>query len=202
MTLKLLTPEELKTAYETDLQEAFPSSELKPLFAMEELRAEGLYDPLCLQDERGEVMGYLLLWKHRDGRFLLVDYLCVPADRRNGGNGAKLLQAVFDRYPASTVFIGETEAPVGDPAADEMICRRLGFYARSGAVMLGYDCALFGVHFKTICWSKEPLPAEEMILRKHREIYWDRFGAEKYGTCIQIPLKPGEKPFPVTDWVE
>lgn len=202
MMLKILNPDELKTAYETDLREAFPSSELKPLFAMEQLREEGIYDPLCLYGDGGEPLGYLLLWKHRDGRFLLVDYLCVPTRLRNGGIGGKLLQAVFDYYPDSAVFIGETEAPTGDPAADVMIHRRLGFYARTGAVTLGYDCALFGVHFKTICWSKGELPDEETVLRKHREIYWDRFGAEKYAACIQIPLKPGEKPFPMTDWVE
>ena len=65
MTLKILSPEELKIAYETDLREAFPPSELKPLFAMEELRQAGLYDPLCLYDENGEALGYLLLWKKR-----------------------------------------------------------------------------------------------------------------------------------------
>ena len=202
MELRILTPEELKIAYETDLMEAFPPSELKPLSAMEEMRAQGIYDPLCLLDDAGDALGYLLLWKHRDGRFLLIDYLCVPARRRNGGIGAKLLKMVFDAYPAQTVFLGESEAPTGDAEADEMILRRLGFYARNNAVTLGYDCALFGVHFKTICWSKESLPEENVILKKHREIYLDLFGQEKYDRYIQIPLGPGEKPYPVTDWVE
>lgn len=202
MELRILTPEELKIAYETDLMEAFPPSELKPLSAMEEMRAQGIYDPLCLFDDAGDALGYLLLWKHRDGRFLLIDYLCVPARRRNGGIGAKLLKMVFDAYPAQTVFLGESEAPTGDAEADEMILRRLAFYARNNAVTLGYDCALFGVHFKTICWSKEPLPEEDVILKKHREIYLDVFGQEKYDRYIQIPLGPGEKPYPVTDWVE
>lgn len=202
MKLKLLTREELKTAYETDLREAFPPAELKPLSAMEALRAQGLYDPLCLVDEDGGAMGYLLLWKHRDGRYLLIDYLCVPARRRNGGIGAKLLRAVFDYYPPSAVFLGESEAPTGDEEADGMILRRLGFYARNGAITLGYDCALFGVLFKVICWSREPLPDEGEILEKHREIYLEHFGEENFRRYIQLPLGPGETPFPVTDWVE
>ena len=202
MTLKVMTPEELKIAYETDLTEAFPPSELKPLATMEQMRERGVYDPLCLLDEAGEALGYLLLWKHRDGRFLLIDYLCVPARRRNGGIGAKLLQALFVAYPPDTVFLAESEAPTGDAAADELIRRRLGFYARNGAVELGYDCALFGVHFKTIGWSGEPLPEREVTVEKHREIYLECLGQEKYDRYIQIPLHPGEKPFPVTDWPE
>ena len=202
MTLKLLNLEELKAAYETDLREAFPPTELKPFSAMEALLEKGVYDPLCLMDEDGTALGYLLLWKHRDARFLLIDYLCVPAKRRNGGIGAKLLQAVFAYYPASTVFLGESEAPTGDSGADEMILRRLNFYARNGARTLGYDCAQFGVHYKTICWSREPLPAENVILQKHREIYLEHFGGEKFRQYIQIPLLPGEMPFPLTDWTE
>ena len=202
MTLRTLTPEELKIAYETDLTEAFPPSELKPLATMEEMRRRGVYDPLCLFDEAGEVLGYLLLWKHRDGKVLLIDYLCVPARRRNGGIGARLLRAAFDAFPPDTVFLAESEAPTGDAGADEMICRRLGFYARNGATSLDYECALFGVRFKNICWSRETLPEKDVILKKHREVYLDCLGQERYDRYIQIPLHPGEDPFPVVDWPE
>lgn len=199
MELKILSPEELKTVYETDLKEAFPLAELKPLAAMETMRAKGIYDPLALVDEDGTKLGYILLWKHEGGRYLLIDYLCVPAGRRNGGIGGKLLRAARDHYPPDTVFIGESEAPTGDPEKDKMILRRLGFYARSGAKTLGYDCALFGVHFKTLCWA-DPMPAEAEIMRKHQEIYLQQFGREKYDRYVQIPLFPGEALLPLADW--
>ncbi len=201
MKLQILTSEELAQVYERDLRAAFPPSELKSLRAMEGMLRRGIYDPLCLEDENGEKLGYILLWKHQDGRYILIDYLCVPAARRNGGIGGALLRAVRDYYPADTVFLGESEAPTGDPERDGLICRRLGFYARNGARTLGYDCALFGVHFKVICWA-DPLPDEAEILRRHREIYLDQFGQAQYDRCIQIPLAPGERPFPITDWVE
>ena len=199
MELTILSPEALKTIYETELKEAFPPAELKPLAAMEAMRAKGVYDPLALADGNGVLLGCILLWKHKDGRFILIDYLCVPAARRNGGIGGKLLQAVRNYYPPDTVFIGESEAPTGDPAKDGMILRRLNFYARSGAKTLSYDNALFGVHYKTICWA-DPLPDEEAIMRKHQEIYLQQFGREKYDRYIQIPLAPGEAVRPVTDW--
>lgn len=201
MTLRQLTPAELKTAYDTDLKEAFPPAELKPLHAIEGMMEAGVYDPLALFDEEGEVLGYILLWKHRDGRYILIDYLCVPARRRNGGIGGKLLELARAHYPADTVFLGESEAPTGDPAADGMILRRLGFYKRSGAVTLGYDSAMFGVHYKTICWA-DPLPEETELLRRHQEIYLSQFGRERYDRYIQIPLAPGEAPRPVSDWTE
>lgn len=201
MELRLLTAAELAAAYHTDLREAFPPAELKPLAAMEELRRRGLYDPLGLFDDQGEALGYILFWKHLDRRYLLMDYLCVPARRRNGGIGAKLIPMAIDYYPVGTVFIGESEAPTGDPARDELILRRLGFYKRCGAVTLGYDSALFGVPFKTICWA-EPMPEEGEILRKHREIYLDHFGRERFDRYLQLPLEPGEAVRPVTAWTE
>ena len=201
MYLNVMTPEELERAYRTDLTEAFPPSELKPLGAMEAMRRQGVYEPLCLRDGTGDVLGYVLLWKHEDGRYVLVDYLCVPAGKRNGGIGGRLIQAVRDRYPQGTVFLGETEAPTGEADRDGLILRRLDFYRRSGAVTLGYDCALFGVHFKNICWA-DPLPEEAEILQRHREIYLDQFGRERFDRYIQLPLAPGEAVRPVTDWTE
>lgn len=201
MNLRSLTPEELAWAYETDFKEAFPPAELKPLYAMEAMRDRGAYDPLALLDDKGVIEGYIFLWKHPDGRYILIDYLCVPAGKRNGGIGGRLLREAVGYYPPGTVFIGESEAPTGDPKLDGMILRRLGFYARNGAKTLGYDCALFGVHYKTICWA-DPLPDEAEVLRKHQEIYAAQFSREKYEKYVQIPLLPGEKCREVTDWIE
>ena len=105
MTLTVLTPDELRAVYHTHLREAFPPEELKPLWSMERLRQEGLYDPLCLRDETGEDLGYVLLWRHVDGRYFLIDYLCVPAARRNGGIGGKLLKAMLARYGEDAVVM-------------------------------------------------------------------------------------------------
>ena len=202
MTLQRLTRDELRRAYETDLVEAFPPSELKPLSAMEILCDKGLYAPLRLTDEQGATLGYALLWHHDDGQYVLIDYLCVPARLRNQGIGAKLLDAMRAHYSPDTVFIWESEAPTGDAAQDEMILRRLAFYQRCSAVVLNYDNALFGVHFKTLCCSLSPLPDENEIMRKHQEIYLHHFGQERYDRYVQIPLLPGETPIPVTDWIE
>ncbi len=201
MMLRVLTPEELASAYEKDFKAAFPPAELKPLEIIERMQQRGVYDPLGYFDENERIAGYIFLWKHTGGRYILIDYLCVPAGRRNGGIGGKLLAEVRSYYPPETVFIGESEAPAGDPDADRLIFRRLGFYRRNGAATLGYDCALFGVHYKTIAWA-DPLPEENEILKMHQEIYLEQFGQARYHEYIQIPLAPGEAPRPLTDWIE
>lgn len=196
--IRLLTLPQLRQAYDKVFTEAFPPSELKPLRAMEELLDQGLYHPLALFDG-GEPIGYMCLWGK--GKYLLIDYLCVPASARNGGIGAQLLRSGMESFPAGTVFIGEVEAPTGDAERDVMINRRLGFYRRCGARVLNYDTGLFGVHFKTICWSSEE-PDQNEVLRQHREIYSSRFTPESYARFIQIPLREGEELYPLSDWIE
>ena len=200
--LKPMNPYQLRLVYETDLREAFPPAELKPFPAMREMMARGVYEALAFYGGEEEPLGYVLLWKHVDGRFILIDYLCVPARRRNKGIGGRILAELFAAFPPETVFIGESEAPTGDPAADGLILRRLDFYRRSGAALLSYDSALFGVRFKTIAWSREKLPPEGEILAKHQEIYLERFIGNRHRQMIQIPLHPGERPAERRDWTE
>lgn len=186
--LRELTNEELKEAYDTVMKEAFPPQELKPYEAMLRLREMGAYSPRALFED-GRPIGYICLWL--DEPYILIDYLFVPKESRNRGIGALVIKAAIDAYPDETVFIGESEAPTGDGEADKIINRRLGFYARNGAVTLGYDTALFGVHYKTIVWAKK-MPSEEEILLHHDGIYRKCMAPEVYEAAVQIPLRPGD----------
>ena len=85
MELRIPTLEQLRTVYDRDLRTAFPAAELKPLKNMEEMWAEGRYRPWCLFDG-DDIAGEAFLWLGHPG-WALLDYLCVAADRRNGGLG-------------------------------------------------------------------------------------------------------------------
>ena len=196
--LRLLTKKERRQAYEQVFREAFPPAELKPLRSMEQQIAAGAYDFLGFFRE-GIPLGYACCWK--DGRFILIDYLCVRAEERNGGAGGRILTALRARYPADTVFIGESEAPVGDPGRDALILRRLNFDRRSGAVFLDYDCALFGVHYKTMVWATGPVDQAE-VQRHHDAIYRRSFPRWLYDKAVQLPLQPGEAIKPRQVWDE
>ena len=158
--LRQLSDTELEIAYNSVFREAFPPEELKPLASIRAMTEGGFYRP-CGLFRDGEAVGYICLWL--DEPYILIDYLCVPRTIRNGGIGADILRAVRSAYPPDTVFIGEVEAPTGDEETDAIIHRRLGFYKRSGAVTLGYDSALFGVHYKTIVWANGSVDEAEVL---------------------------------------
>ncbi len=153
MELRIPSVEQLRTIYDRDLKEAFPTAELKPLRNIEKSWAEGWYRPYCLFDG-DNIVGEAFLWLGHPG-WALLDYLCVsssPPQRRRSvhpswrscGSGS-----------ADTVIFGESEAPedAPDPA---MAGRRLGFYARNGLRTAGYDTEMFGVHYKTLYLAGGP----------------------------------------------
>lgn len=191
-----LSDEELERAYESVFREAFPPEELKPLADMRRMRDAGEYITWGLFRD-GEPVGYACCWQ--DEPYILIDYLCVDRRMRNGGIGALILKRLRESYPKNTVFVGEAEAPVGDAEADSLICRRLGFYRRCGAKTATYDTALFGVHYRTIYWAEGAVDEDELMSR-HDGFYRRSFPAERYTAAVQIPLRPGEKPFPRATW--
>ena len=196
--LKDLTDSQLKDAYYTVYREAFPPAELKPLSSMRRMTEDGVYRNLALFDG-DEPVAFANLWL--DGDHILIDYLCVPAVRRGGGLGAGLLSCLRELYSPETVFIVETEAPTGAPEKDALINRRLAFYERCGAIPLGYETAIFGVHYKTVVWS--PLPPDEAeIQKRHAAFYRRRLGPDLYAEAIHIPYHRGDTIRFFEEWKE
>ena len=195
--LRLPAPEQVALVYERDMRPAFPPAELKPLANIQAMCRDGCYRPWCLFDGE-EIIGECFLWLGRPG-WALLDYLCVAADRRNSGAGARML-AELRRVEPDTVILCESEAPehAPDPA---MARRRLGFYARNGLRTAGYDTDIFGVHYKTLYLAAGPVTDEDLI-RENRFIYQNRFPKEKYDRYVRIPRDPAAGPSPQTPWNE
>ena len=197
MELRIATPEQTALAYERDMKGAFPPAELKPLANILAMCRDGCYRPWCLFDGE-EIVGECFLWLGRPG-WGLLDYLCVAEAHRNRGVGAAILQKLPQAEPEMVVF-GESEAPIHapDPALAE---RRLGFYARNGLRMAGYDTEMFGVHYKTLYLAPGPV-ADERLMEEHRFVYQNRFPASKYEKYVRIPRDPNAGPGCRTAWNE
>ncbi len=197
MELRMPTPEQLRTVYDSDLSVSFPPAELKPLRAIEEMWRDGWYRPWCLFDG-DDLVGECFLWLGNPG-WALLDYLCVSPRRRNGGVGALLLEKMLEKEP-NMVILAESEAPIHapDPALAE---RRLGFYARNQARTAGYDTDMFGVHYKTLYWADSPM-ADGELMEQHRFIYQNRFTPEKYARHVRIPRDPAQPPVRQVAWDE
>ena len=95
MELRIPSVEQLRTIYDRDLKEAFPTAELKPLRNIEKSWAEGWYKPYCLFDG-DNIVGEAFLWLGHPG-WALLDYLCVSSIRRNGGVGASILEKLREQ---------------------------------------------------------------------------------------------------------
>ncbi len=201
MKLIDLTPEQLSGLYETELKNAFPPEELKPLSAMLRMMEQARYRPLGLYDGT-ELLGYAMLWLEPGVPFALLDYLGTLEGKRNQGLGAVTLSLLVEACGESLTLFGEAEAPEnGAPEGEPLRRRRLAFYARNGFRYAGYDCALFGVHYRTLVWDRAEVSPPALI-EAHQRIYQRHMPEHIYRDFIQIPLAPGESPHPVWRWTE
>lgn len=197
MELKPLNKEELTEIYNGEMVADFPKSELKPLRAMLRLMDMGRYEPL-LVTEKGETLGYALVWLPRSRQGGLLEYFGVLRGKRSGGLGSRILSLLAERYGQ---LFGEAEAPDSDdPAENDLRRRRIGFYERNGFRVLDYQCALFGVHFN--CLYRGPEEDDRAVEALHRSVYADYFSPEHMERYIQLPLRPGEAIHPAPAWIE
>lgn len=197
MELKTLNERELSALYREEMVYDFPKSELKPLGAMLRLLEMGQYDPLVVT-ENGERVGYAMMWLPKSRQGALLEYLGVLRGKRSAGLGARILPLLAQRYGQ---LFGEAEAPTSqDEAENHLRRRRIGFYERNGFRVLGYECALFGVHFK--CLYRGPQTDDRAVEQLHRSVYADYFSPQHMERYIQLPLKPGEEIHPAPAWTE
>ncbi len=121
LSLRDLSLEELLVLHRTELHEAFPAAELKPYAAMAHLCRRGAYHPIGAF-EGAALVGYAILWSSPDERYVLIDYLGVTKDRRNGGLGGEILRLLAERYAALDGILVESEAPEG--GASDAVCQK------------------------------------------------------------------------------
>ena len=195
MELRRLTGGELAPWYETELTEAFPPNERKPLEDIRALMDQGRYEVWGLFE--GEVLlGYATLWMEpADKSCILLDYLGVTAARRNGGLGQKIVRMLAERLAGKSLLLIEAERPVegDDPAENAIRQRRLRFYERCGFVP-AYDMATCGMRFTTFL----PHMPEDLapVMALHKAIY----GPAR--TDVKVPLGPKEVPPGPPGWMK
>lgn len=160
MTEHLLTPAELTDVFERHMTRDFPQAELKPLDLLLNLQARGLYYAYLFREGEQDV-GYALLVAPEGSRTVLLDYLAILPEFRCKGLGGRILArlqaACAPRWQALTL---EVEHPAEAPD-EPMAVRRLGFYARAGAVDTGWHSRVFGVHFHLLALPCEGCAAPD-----------------------------------------
>ena len=177
------------TWYQTELCEAFPPNERKPLATMLELAAEGRYELLGLFDGV-DLLGYATLWSTPEWpSYVMLDYLGVTAARRNGGLGARILAALAEQEAGKRTVIVEADGPDGGPEEERPLrLRRLAFYRRNGCTPV-YPTFACGNRCQAFVLG--PVPEDRAALKAaHRAIY----GSGRPDVVIDPP--PGAEPQP------
>jgi len=189
LTWRLLTAEELTRVYLNEMRRDFPPTELKPLSMV--LNSEAVGDSHTWGVYDGETLvAYLLMVRPRGATVSQLDYFAVLPACRAAGLGAKLLAALPGKEAGADAILIEAECP--EKADDEaMAVRRLGFYARCGAVDTGWTEHLFDAWFRVLV-----LPAEGKTLdaetanKELADCYSRVMGADKWRRYVQL-YRPG-----------
>ena len=201
-TWKKLTADELTRVYLDEMRRDFPPSELKPLSMILNSEAVGmahtwgalmrcnnffhLADHQQAVFEGETLVSYLLMVQPMGCEVSQLDYFSVLPAYRSTGIGARLLAALPAHEEGAKAILIEAECP--EKADDEaMAVRRLGFYARCGAVDTGWTEHLFDAWFRVLV-----LPAEgetldaETANKELADCYSRVMGADKWRRYVQL----------------
>ena len=188
--IRLLDAAGLRRVYRDHVKADFPPAERKPLAMMERQVRTGQYDPLGLF-RGGELLAYAFLWRDREGRCVLLDYLAVCRGGRGQGTGSAFVEQLKAHYGSFDGLLVEAEAE--DPGAGEeqnaLRRRRIGFYRRCGFRLLDYRARLFGVTYAMLASGTI---TEADALAAHRRHYrLDEPGFNPLRAMAEIPCSSG-----------
>lgn len=152
ITFQTLSPQQVSGIYARYMEKDFPAPELKPLSSILRMMEDGIYLPLSILEE-GTPVGYALLLDPPGGDYLLLDYFATFPEKRGGGLGGRILEAL-ELYLAPRVVLLESEWPplAPDPV---MAQRRLSFYLRSGCLEAPVQSRVFGVRYSLLALTQD-----------------------------------------------
>ena len=184
--IRLLDAAALRRVYREHVKADFPPAERKPLAMIEAQVRTGQYDTLGLfRDE--ELLAYAFLWRDKEGRCVLLDYLAVCRGGRGQGTGSAFLEQLKDHYGGFDGLLVEAEAedPKAAEEANTLRRRRIGFYRRCGFRMLDYRARLFGVTYSML--ASGTLTDADALAAHRRHYRLDQPGFNPLRAMAEIP---------------
>ena len=184
---RLLTAQELTNVYLDEMRRDFPSTELKALSTILNSEAAGTAHTWGVFDGKA-LVAYLLMVRPKGASASQLDYFAVLPAYRAAGVGAKLLAKLPEMEQDASAILIEAELPekADDPA---MAKRRLGFYARCGAVDIGWTERLFGASWFRVLTLSAPGAAElsaEETVEALADCYRRVIGDPKWKQCAEF----------------
>lgn len=157
--LKELTKEQLIAIYKENINNHFPTDEVKPIENIERMWDMGNYYGLAMYDASKEyeerniddlpLMGYAFFIKEKEGNMLLLDYFAIMEDYRSNGMGSVFLKEMRKIAEDYRGILLETEDVDFAKNIEEMQLRqrRDAFYERNGVIKTDIKSKVFGVNY-------------------------------------------------------
>ncbi len=171
--VRQLSTQEIKTIYDTHMQEAFPQSELRPYKNIAMLCASGNYDCYGLFDGEN-LTAYAYFSKTNDRPYMLLDYYAVLRGMRGTGMGSRFFSLLRAQLQGQKCVLLEVESVESAENTEEKTTRerRIAFYTRNGCAMTRVKCLLYGVDFSIMAMPVEgPAPDDETVRQELENIY-------------------------------
>lgn len=171
-TIRELTLDEIRAIYRDRMPDDFPPNEIRPLWTLENLVAQGVY-PCYGYIVAGEIASYAFCVHGRKQKSALLDYFAVDARLRGQGIGGKFLPGFAAKLKERGVQQMLLEVERIESAKDETeeTVRRLRvhFYEKHGCVMTGVESKVFGVDYSAIALGN--VAEDEQLAQDLLDIY-------------------------------
>jgi len=145
------------------MKQQFPSSELKPLSAIELLCAQKRYDVwgFC---ENDRLEAYAHLARVADGRMFLMDYFGVLPEFQHAGKGSEVLSRLREMLDGEAILV-EAENPemIENPEDAETAAARIRFYERNGYRQTSIRVFLFNVDYVILVRPLKSKPDDDVL---------------------------------------
>ena len=187
LTLRPLSAEETRDVYEKWMTTQFHANELKPLSAVERLRARDEYEVYGLWD--GEALiAYAFFGKASGGSSLLLDYYAVLPQYQDCGYGGAFLNLLRRDLSDLEAIILEVENPefVADPQEREIAVRRVRFYERNACVHTDIQVKLFGLEYAIMVLPLRERLTDDAVCARLAEIYHAFFPQDIYERHVHL----------------
>lgn len=149
MTLREMDEAQIRILHAWQMHRDFPPSELKSLASILALRERGVYDVLAAYEDSAFV-AYALIYRPKEGRTMLLDYLAVEPEVRGRGYGRQFIETLREHYAElADCLLVECERPKAAPDEKEAR-RRIQFYQQAGAQLTSVRIWLFDVEYSIL----------------------------------------------------
>ena len=189
LTVRPLVQDEMVSIYRERMVHDFPTSELKPLMAIQRALRRGEYRSYGAVDADGIAAYAFFVTARIQGKSVwLFDYYAVEKTRRDQGIGSMFLRRLQEQVlPEADLVLLEIDNPDAAQGGEKALrLRREAFYLRNGLRDTGVRAVVFQVSYRILEVPVHRAHAEEEAGEMYRELYRQMLPAPLFRRMIQI----------------